>query len=89
LGRVDLGAEFVVGLSCLGAELSLGPSRLGGDLTGAELVWCRVDRLALVHDYRNPCRLGWDVPAILTPVFLTLVVPTSTSTCPRSASLLS
>jgi len=32
LGRVDLGAELVVGPSCLGAEL-----------TGAELVWCLVD----------------------------------------------
>jgi len=33
LGQVDLGAEFVVGPSCLGAEL-----------TGAKLVWCRVNR---------------------------------------------
>ena len=33
LGQVDLGAEFVVGPSCLGDEL-----------TGAELVWCRVNR---------------------------------------------
>jgi len=58
LGRVDLGAEFVMGPSCLGAELSLGPSRLGADLTGAELVWCRVNRLAvtreeLCHDMKD------------------------------------
>ena len=32
MGRVDLGAELVVGPSCLGAEL-----------TGAKLVWRRVD----------------------------------------------